>query len=85
MTLHEVQVTGADQGESLSRYDFASGDVVWVDRGYIHPATSDLVSTPVWLHSKGRSCSGMVHAQSLPSRRRYRLQLNPWQARCCRL
>ena len=116
MTLHEVHVTGADQGESLSRYDFASGDVVLVDRGYNHPATildlnaqevgvllrlqptamplylrqadslaceplpelrlnitdylrkatSDLVSIPVWLHSKGRSCSGIVHAQRLP-------------------
>lgn len=116
MTLHEVHVTGADQGESLSRFDFASGDVVLVDRGYNHPATildlnaqevgvllrlqptamplylrqaeqlaceplpelrlniadylrkatSDLVSIPVWLHSKGRCCSGIVHAQRLP-------------------
>ncbi len=38
MTLHEVQVTGADQGESLSRYGFTPGDVVMVDRGYNHPA-----------------------------------------------
>lgn len=116
MTLHEVHATGADQGESLSRYGFAKGDVVLVDRGYNHPATildlnaqevgvllrllptamplylrqvgqlaceplselrlniadylrkasSDLVSIPVWLHSKGRSCSGVVHAQCLP-------------------
>lgn len=116
MTLHEIHVTGADQGESLSRYGFAKGDVVLVDRGYNHPATlldldaqevgvllrlqptamplnlrhvdplageplpelrlniadylrkmsSDLVSIPVWLHSKGRRCSGMVHAQCLP-------------------
>ena len=116
MTLHEVHVTGADQGESLSRYEFASDDVVLVDRGYNHPATildlnaqgvdvllrlqpaamplylrqagslacgplpelrlnsadylrkatSDLVSIPVWLHSKGRSCSGIVHAYRLP-------------------
>jgi len=28
--------------------------------------TCDLVSLPVWLYSKGRSCSGMVHAQCLP-------------------
>jgi len=53
MTLHKVQVTGADQGESLSRYDFASGDVVWVDRGLNHSAVSDLVSIPVWLQEKG--------------------------------
>lgn len=116
MSLHEVHATGADQGESLSRYGFAKGDVVLVDRGYNHPATildlddqgvavvlrlqptamplylrhagqlacapmpefrlniadylqkatSDLVSIPVWLHSKGRSCLGMVHAQRLP-------------------
>lgn len=116
MSLHEIQVTGADKGESLSRYNFAKGDVVLVDRGYNHPATlldlnaqevdvllrllptamplyfrqtgqsaceplpelrlniadylrkatSDLVSIPIWLHSKGRSCSGMVHAQRLP-------------------
>lgn len=116
MTLHEVHVTGADQGESLSRYSFAKGDVVLVDRGYNHPntlldlsaqevgvilrlmptalplyvrqagqlsceplpelrlniadtlqkATGDLVSIPVWLHSKGCSCLGMVHAQRLP-------------------
>jgi Transposase DDE domain len=39
MTLHEVHVTGADQGESLSRYGFTQGDVVMVDRGYNHPAT----------------------------------------------
>ena len=32
-------MTGADQGESLSRYDFRQGDVVLVDRGYNHPAT----------------------------------------------
>ena len=38
MTLHEVQVTGADQGESLGRYQFAQGDVVLADRGYNHPA-----------------------------------------------
>jgi hypothetical protein len=125
MTLHEVHVTGADQGESLGRYDFTSGDVVLVDRGYNHPATildlnaqevgvllrlqptamplyfrqanqsaceplpelrlniadhlrktaGDLVSIPVWLHSKGRSCSGLVRAQRLPpeaARRRCR-------------
>ena len=116
MTLHEVEVTGADQGESLSRYGFVKGDVVLVDRGYNHPATildlkdrdvdvllrllptamplylqqadslvceflpesrlniadclrkesCDLVSIPVWLHSKGRSCPGVVHAQRLP-------------------
>jgi hypothetical protein len=116
MTLHEVHVTGADQGESLNRYGFAKGDVVLVDRGYNHPntlldlnaqevgvllrlmptamplylrhagqlsceplpelrlniadtlqkATTDLVSIPVWLHSQGRSCLGMVHAQRLP-------------------
>ncbi len=116
MTLHEVQVTGADQGESLSRYDFAKGDVVLADRGYNHPAaildlntrevgvvlrllptamplylrqtdsplceplpelrlniadtlrkaTHDLISIPVWLHSKGRCCPGIVHAQRLP-------------------
>lgn len=115
MTLHEVHATGADQGESLSRYSFAKGDVVLADRGYNHPATlldlndqeidvllrllptamplylrqagqlacealpelrlniadylrkatSDLVSIPVWLYSKGRSCSGIVHAQRL--------------------
>jgi len=39
MTLHEVHVTGADQGESLNRYGFTPGDVVMVDRGYNHPAT----------------------------------------------
>lgn len=39
MTVHEVHVTGIDQGESLSRYDFKPGDVVMVDRGYNHPAT----------------------------------------------
>ena len=39
MTLHEVHVTGADQGESLNRYAFSPGDVVMVDRGYNHPAT----------------------------------------------
>lgn len=39
MTLHEVHVTGADQGESLNRYNFVKGDVVLVDRGYNHPAT----------------------------------------------
>lgn len=116
MTLHEVQVTGADQGESLSRYDFVKGDVVLADRGYNHPAaildltarevgvllrllptamplyrrqanssscqplpelrlniadslrqaTHDLISIPVWLHSKGRSCPGIIHAQRLP-------------------
>lgn len=38
MTLHEVQVTGAEQGESLGRYQFAPGDVVLADRGYNHPA-----------------------------------------------
>ena len=116
MTLHEVHVTGAGQGESLSRYGFAKGDVVLVDRGYNHPntlldlnaqevgvllrlmptamplylrqagqlsceplpelrlniadtlqkAAGDLVSIPVWLYSKGRSCLGRVHAQRLP-------------------
>lgn len=39
MMLHEIHVTGADQGESLSRYEFAKGDVVLVDRGYNQPAT----------------------------------------------
>ena len=39
MSLHEIQVTGANQGESLSRYNFAKGDVVMTDRGYNHPAT----------------------------------------------
>jgi len=39
MSPHEIQVTGANQGESLSRYNFAKGDVVLVDRGYNHPAT----------------------------------------------
>jgi hypothetical protein len=39
MTLHELDVTGADQGESLNRYGFTPGDVVMVDRGYNHPAT----------------------------------------------
>ena len=38
MTLHEVQVTGADQGENLGRYRFTQGDVVLADRGYNHPA-----------------------------------------------
>lgn len=38
MTLHEVQVTGADQGESLGRYQFAQGDGVLADRGYNPPA-----------------------------------------------
>lgn len=33
---------------------------------YLQKATSDLASIPVWLHSKGRSCSGMIHAQRLP-------------------
>ena len=33
---------------------------------YLRKATSDLVSIPVWLHSKGRCCSGIVHAQRLP-------------------
>jgi len=33
---------------------------------YLRKATSDLVSLPVWLHSKGRSCSGIVHAYRLP-------------------
>lgn len=119
MTLHEVQVTGVDQGESLGRYCFAPGDVVLADRGYNHPAaildrheqavgvlirllptamplyfrqagqlaceplpeqrlkiaghlrkaTGDLISIPVWLHSKGRSCPGIVHAQRLPPER----------------
>lgn len=31
MTLHEVQVAGADQSESLGRYSFAQGDVVMAD------------------------------------------------------
>lgn len=116
MSLHEIQVTGADKGESLSHYNFAKGDVVMTDRGYNHPATlldlnaqevhvllrllptamplyfrqtgqsaceplpelrlniadylrkatNDIVSIPVWLFSKGRSCLGMIHAQRLP-------------------
>lgn len=33
---------------------------------YLRKMNSDLVSIPVWLFSKGRSCSGMVHAQCLP-------------------
>jgi hypothetical protein len=36
--LHEIQVTGFEQGEKLTRFRFAKGDVVIADRGYNHPA-----------------------------------------------
>ena len=32
----------------------------------LRQATGDLVSIPVWLSSKGRTCAGTVHAQRLP-------------------
>jgi hypothetical protein len=37
LTLHEIQVTGFEQGEKLSRFRFAKGDIVIADRGYNHP------------------------------------------------
>ena len=33
---------------------------------HLRKATGDIVSIPVWLHSKGRSCQGIIHAQRLP-------------------
>jgi Transposase DDE domain len=33
---------------------------------HLRKATGDIVSIPVWLHSKGRSCPGIIHAQRLP-------------------
>ena len=38
LTLHEIQVTGFEQGEKLTRFRFEQGDVVIADRGYNHPA-----------------------------------------------
>ena len=37
LTLHEMQVTGADGGESLARYPWQAGDIALTDRGYNHP------------------------------------------------
>ncbi len=37
MTLHAVDVTGADGGETLARYPWQAGDIVLVDRGYNQP------------------------------------------------
>jgi len=38
LTLHEIQVTGFEQGEKLSRFRFEKGDLVIADRGYNHPS-----------------------------------------------
>ncbi len=37
MTLHAVDVTGVDGGESLTRYPWQAGDIALVDRGYNQP------------------------------------------------
>jgi len=37
MTVHAVDVTGVDGGESLARYPWQAGDIVLVDRGYNQP------------------------------------------------
>jgi hypothetical protein len=34
--------------------------------GHLRKATGGLAGLPVWLHSKGRSCPGIIHAQRLP-------------------
>ncbi|MTW23306.1 hypothetical protein, partial [Allochromatium palmeri] len=37
MTVHAVDVTGVDGGESLTRYPWQAGDIGLVDRGYNQP------------------------------------------------
>jgi hypothetical protein len=37
LSLHELQVTGSEGGESLARYPWQAGDIALADRGYNHP------------------------------------------------
>ena len=39
MTLHEIQVTGSEQGEKLTRFRFEKGDLVIADRCGCVPRT----------------------------------------------
>jgi hypothetical protein len=81
MTLHQVHVTGPDQGESLARYAFEEGDVVMADRGYNQPqAILDLhergvytvvrllpTAMPLYLRQEGEEAfdPAMAHRLSL--------------------